>query len=294
MLLDGRQPSGNGVAYPGILRKIGSLSKGWRMRSSGSGQRAIGYLTVCQDERLRFWGGLLLIDRVGRPLEFHSTVPVTASRAHTILYGPALTAHVYGELIAPALLQKVKVRPLAVLTDCPEVLPARHHSQYPLVCVCDRQDHPSVRDLAGSDPPMKGCVTPGTGMAASGAPEPRKPGTGMASPASPTPGTGIVSAGTGAAGIGACPGFGAGTGMAGHRGDCSRQQEGVRRGSGHSQQRGWHEDIPVCGVRSRVLAGYESDAEVLGQIWPSFGGHVDLMEPFVRIREALSEAQQAA
>ncbi len=276
------------------------------MRSSGSGQRAIGYLTVCQDDRLRFWGGLLLIDRVGRPLEFHSTVPVTASRAHTILYGPALAAHVYGELIAPALLQKVKVRPLAVVTDCPEVLPARHHFQDPLVCVCERWRDPSDDDPTASVGPIWGGENawdrqrfnrrPGTGNVVPEAGE--ESGTGMVageeSGKPGKPGTGIVSAGTGMVGVDACPGFGAGADTPGKRGGLFSQSEGGRQGSGQWQERGWFEDIPVRGVRSRVLSGYESDAEVLGQVWPSFGGHVDLMEPLVRIREALSEAQQAA
>lgn len=235
------------------------------MQSSGSGQRAIGYLTVCQDDRRRFWGGLLLIDRVGRPMEFHSTVPVTASRAHTILYGPTLAAHVYGELIAPALLQKVKVRPLAVITDYPEVLSVRRHSQYPLVCVCDRRCPPADESV--------GVIEPSIGWG--------------------KPGTGTVPGGN-AGNVSACPGFGATAATVGFRGDGSCQPGGAWKGDGQLQERGWLEDTPVRGVRSRVLAGYESDAEVLAQIWPSFGGHVDLMEPLVRIREALSEAQQAA
>ncbi len=127
------------------------------MQRSGREPRAIGYLAVCEDDQQRFFGGLLLIDRIGRPLEFHCTAPIVPSRAHSILYGPTLADHVCGELIAPALLRHAKLTPQVVLTDRREVLPCRGELGCPLLLVVDldegeaklqaHSEHPSDLEL---------------------------------------------------------------------------------------------------------------------------------------------------
>ena len=116
------------------------------MPSAGTGGRTIAYLTVERDDQRRFWGGLLVIDRVGRPVEFHATAPVGPSRAHEVLYGPTLVSHVCGELMAPALIRALRAAPLLALTDCPHVLAARPQTPFPLLGIGDRLGDPDRHD----------------------------------------------------------------------------------------------------------------------------------------------------
>lgn len=83
---------------------------------------AIAYYTVLENERTGWTGGLLVLNSTGRPLEFQCTLPVRPSRAHEILYGPTLRAHLIVEAIAPALLAKCKTPLSLVCCDQPEAI----------------------------------------------------------------------------------------------------------------------------------------------------------------------------
>lgn len=48
------------------------------------------------------------------------------------------------------------------------------------------------------------------------------------------------------------------------------------------------------GNRLTLPSPYASDAEVIRAAWPALADHLDLAEPFARIREALEEAQKTA
>jgi hypothetical protein len=78
---------------------------------------AIGFLTVVASGDRQLTGGYLLVDASGRPLEFHCTVPIRASRAQEILYGATLESFLYGEQMAATLIRKPKTRPVVVCTD---------------------------------------------------------------------------------------------------------------------------------------------------------------------------------
>lgn len=78
-------------------------------------QRAtIGYFTVIEDERTGWTGGLLILDRGGRPLEFQCTLPVRPTRAHEILFGPTLRGHLIGQVIGKLLIEKSRT-PISLL-----------------------------------------------------------------------------------------------------------------------------------------------------------------------------------
>jgi hypothetical protein len=49
-------------------------------------------------------------------------------------------------------------------------------------------------------------------------------------------------------------------------------------------------------AQSRVVAAphYASDQQAVSAVWPGQADHLDLLEPFARIREALEEAQKTA
>jgi hypothetical protein len=74
----------------------------------------IGYFTVVDDERTGWTGGLLVLDRGGRPLEFQCTLPVRPTRAHEILFGPTLKSHLVSQVIGKLLIAKCRT-PLTLL-----------------------------------------------------------------------------------------------------------------------------------------------------------------------------------
>jgi hypothetical protein len=95
----------------------------------------LGFLTVVENAELGLLGGYLLLNAVGRPLEFHCTAPVKANRTQEILYGPTLQPYLYGEQIGQTLLTRSKLTPLAVCTDNEAVLAARDFTHIPLLLV---------------------------------------------------------------------------------------------------------------------------------------------------------------
>jgi len=94
---------------------------------------AIGFLTVTRDLEQGLFGGYLLLNALGRPLEFHCTAPVRPNRAQEILYGPTLDSYLCGERIGHTLLEKSKVEPQLVLTDCPAAIDVRGLISTPVV-----------------------------------------------------------------------------------------------------------------------------------------------------------------
>lgn len=54
---------------------------------AGKSTIALGFLTVVEHKQHGLFGGYLVLNQVGRPLEFHCTAPVKPNRAQEILYG---------------------------------------------------------------------------------------------------------------------------------------------------------------------------------------------------------------
>lgn len=96
---------------------------------------AFGFLTVVESPAHGLFGGYLLVDPAGRPLEFHCTAPVKVSRAQAILYGPTLPGHLHGRQIGGALLAEGATMPVVVLTDLEPMLHVRPHTSLPVALV---------------------------------------------------------------------------------------------------------------------------------------------------------------
>lgn len=131
---------------------------------------ALGFVSVIDDAEAGLYGGYLVLNLIGRPLEFHCTAPLKPNRAQQILYGPTLAPYLYGEQIAQALIRKAAVTPRAVFTDQAAVLAARGLIDLPIV----------LTELGGSSAP------------AEGEPDPKRPAPGGAAlrvdpPQSPRP-----------------------------------------------------------------------------------------------------------
>jgi len=97
--------------------------------------RAYGFLTAVDSPVHGIFGGYLLVDPLGRPLEFHCTAPVKESRAQQILYGTTLHGHLHGQQIGGTLLAGAGLQPDVVLTDVESMLHVRPHTQLPVVLV---------------------------------------------------------------------------------------------------------------------------------------------------------------
>jgi hypothetical protein len=95
----------------------------------------LAYLTVVEDGQAGWTGGLLVLNKGGRPLEFHCTLPLRPSRTHEILFGATLRQHVIGEVIGPLLLEKCR-SPVSILCcDQLESLSLSARLDYPTVLV---------------------------------------------------------------------------------------------------------------------------------------------------------------
>ena len=105
---------------------------------------AIGFLTVVDEGPHGLFGGYLILNPAGRPVEFHCTAAVKANRAQEILYGTTLKPYLYGEQIARTLIEKSKILPRAVCFDQECALCVRPLVSIPAILVEEAQGADSV------------------------------------------------------------------------------------------------------------------------------------------------------
>lgn len=86
-------------------------------------------------------GGMLVTNRLGRPLEFQCTTPVKANRTQEILYGDTLRPFLHSELIGKTLVERLQVKPDLILIDQPTLLDLRAHIDVPVACLVDESSH---------------------------------------------------------------------------------------------------------------------------------------------------------
>jgi len=110
----------------------------------------LGFLTVIDVQPHGLFGGYLVVNSTGRPIEFHCTEPVKPSRAQQILYGPTLAPFLYSEQIGQALFAKARQAAPLVLTDVVPALDLRNFIDVPVVLV--PADQGADRE-GGSDSP---------------------------------------------------------------------------------------------------------------------------------------------
>jgi hypothetical protein len=94
---------------------------------------AAGFLTVVDSPAQGLLGGYLILNALGRPLEFHCTAPIKPTRAQEILYGATLRSFIYGEQIGQTLLRATQLKVPLVLTDLVAVLATTQLVDEPLV-----------------------------------------------------------------------------------------------------------------------------------------------------------------
>jgi hypothetical protein len=121
---------------------------------------ALGFLTVVEHPQHGLFGGYLVLNAAGRPLEFHCTAPIKANRAQEILYGPTLADFLYGEQIGGTLLASARIATRAVFTDCRPALAVRYEVSVPTALVLPPEDA-APGDLEGAE---AGACHPGTSL----------------------------------------------------------------------------------------------------------------------------------
>jgi hypothetical protein len=121
-----------------------------------------GFLTAVDAPGHGLFGGYLVVDARGRPVEFLCTAPLKVTRAQQILYGATLHGHLHGQQVGSTLLAECESQPLVVLTDFEPLLAVRSHTTLPVAAV-KRPDEAgdtgfavgSVRIIAtGDDEPL--------------------------------------------------------------------------------------------------------------------------------------------
>jgi hypothetical protein len=95
----------------------------------------LGFLTVIDQAPGGLTGGYLVLNKTGRPLEFHCTMPLLPDKIQQILYGDTLQPFLYGERIAQTLVQRSKLPVLSVLTNHAAVLPVQTFVSTPIIYV---------------------------------------------------------------------------------------------------------------------------------------------------------------
>lgn len=113
----------------------------------------LGFLTVVEHPQYGLFGGYLILNTAGRPLEFHCTAPIKPNRAQEILYGPTLQAFLYGEQIGQTLVNQAAAAPLLICTDREPALASREHVAAPVVLVL-----PSEGETAPEPPVESGRI----------------------------------------------------------------------------------------------------------------------------------------
>jgi len=97
-----------------------------------------GFMSVVRSAEDGLFGGYLILNAKGRPLEFHCTAPVKANRAQEILYGATLEPFLHGEQIGQTLMAAAKRTPQVVCTDVLPVLALQELTSTPVAWVADR------------------------------------------------------------------------------------------------------------------------------------------------------------
>ncbi|HOM16574.1 MAG TPA: hypothetical protein PLQ00_04555 [Thermoguttaceae bacterium] len=248
----------------------------------------MGFLTVVSAPQTGLFGGYLVLNWAGRPLEFHCTAPVKPNRAQQILYGPTLEPYLYGEQIGRTLLSKTQHPPLLICTDIVPALAVRQYVDWPVVLVLPSQAGNPPQPQAAESSEVNGGVldTPRnssslTSLCAADPSQVREEK--IVDFASPTP------AWDRAEDVSPCVSpLVSGRGFAEAAGDQGVYWRLDHPHPGLGRLRGF------CWGRQRlaVLENLQEDYPRVQEVLAGLDETFDLAEPFCRIREAIEEARR--
>lgn len=116
----------------------------------------MGFFSVLEVQELGFCGGLLILNQIGRPLEFHCTLPIQPTKTQEILYGESLRPLLFGDSIGKSLVDKTRLRPDVLWVDSADAAGVHIHASCPIGHVMAGPNNEPDPDqaqnaLAGSD-----------------------------------------------------------------------------------------------------------------------------------------------
>lgn len=108
---------------------------------------ALGFYAAFRHPERGWYGGYLALNLLGRPLEFHCTAPLKASRTQEILYGPTLESYLVAEQIGKRLVENSKgsLRPSLILVNRPAALSLGALIDPPVVYVPEESEEDVLR-----------------------------------------------------------------------------------------------------------------------------------------------------
>lgn len=115
---------------------------------------SFGFLTVVEDGGNALFGGYLILNNLGRPLEFHCTAPIVPNRAQEILYGSTLRPFLFGEQIGKTLVERAKTKVELLCVDREECFSVREFTPAPVVLVLDPEGTGGDRLAPGGERPV--------------------------------------------------------------------------------------------------------------------------------------------
>lgn len=101
----------------------------------------LGFLTVLSDSS-GWFGGYLVTNSWGRPLEFRLSTAVQPNKVQVALYGPTLTEYLFADIIGKTLIEKTNIVAHLIITDSPLLLPLRSRIAQPTVALSGSADAP--------------------------------------------------------------------------------------------------------------------------------------------------------
>lgn len=111
----------------------------------------MGFLTVLEVEGFGSCGGLLVVNQIGRPVEFHCTAPVSANRTQEILYGRSLESFLYCDQIGKTLTSQSKSKLNLIVTDQTKLTGLEINPDQTLVILIDENELEQLQiDLDGA------------------------------------------------------------------------------------------------------------------------------------------------
>jgi len=244
----------------------------------------LGFLTVISDAQVGLFGGYLVLNWAGRPLEFHCTAPIKPNRAQQILYGSTLEPYLYGEQIGRALVAKTQHPPSVICTDVAAALALRGYVDWPMVLV-----GPSLERIAPSRPTdsqttsLGTCGTPLTDPPLSRGKPDEVSGTAPSNVGNSVRSTGIFHNEPGDLGPPVAP----------SKEIIESPRIYCRLDPPHP---GLGRLLAFCwgGQKLAVLENVPQDFHQVQEVLVHLDACFDLTEPFIRIRDAIEEARRGA
>jgi hypothetical protein len=115
------------------------------IQSASQSDPRLGFITVVETPEIGFSGGLLIVNALGRPVEFHCTAAVKVNRAQKILYGKTYNSFLFCDQIAASLIEHTRIQPQAYVTDCIDLMPLTESVESPVLLLAEKSDEVKER-----------------------------------------------------------------------------------------------------------------------------------------------------